>query len=396
MLMKRTYLQTHPWIKFDLEADKFSPQIWMLLGEATSKAKHIGGVPLAPEAARTLYEVFLAKGALATTAIEGNTLTEAQVYDQVQGKLRVPPSQEYLKQEVQNIIDACNGLVADLYKNGPEKITVEFCCRLNAQVLNKLDLGEDAGKPGEIRRHNVVVGSVYKGAPAEDCMYLLEEMCSRIEDVQYYGRERHHLAILTALFAHIYMALIHPFGDGNGRTARLLEYYILLRAGFPHPTGHLLSNHYNQTRAAYYRELDKISKTGGDARGFVLYALQGFVDGLVQQINHIRKEQFSVAWVNYVHERFRGMNSASDHRRRELVLCLGAREHPVRVSECMGLTSSLAREYAAKTPKTLTRDLNALSEMGLIARLPQRRVRARTDIVQAFIPWHHKDMEADD
>ncbi len=38
------------------------------------------------------------------------------------------------------------------------------------------------------------------------------------------------------------MAWIHPFGDGNGRTARLLEFLILARCGMvPLPAAHLLS-----------------------------------------------------------------------------------------------------------------------------------------------------------
>jgi len=42
--------------------------------------------------------------------------------------------------------------------------------------------------------------------------------------------------------------MIHPFGDSNGRTARLIEFYILLRAGLPDMVSHILSNHYNDTR----------------------------------------------------------------------------------------------------------------------------------------------------
>ncbi|MBW2661693.1 MAG: Fic family protein, partial [Deltaproteobacteria bacterium] len=37
---------------------------------------------------------------------------------------------------------------------------------------------------------------------------------------------------------------MHPFGDGNGRTARLLEFEALLSSGVPAPSSQLLSNHY--------------------------------------------------------------------------------------------------------------------------------------------------------
>ena len=56
------------------------------VGEAVSKIEHIAGVPLEPESARALHEVYLAKGALATTAIEGNTLSEEEVREHLKGR----------------------------------------------------------------------------------------------------------------------------------------------------------------------------------------------------------------------------------------------------------------------------------------------------------------------
>jgi Fic family protein len=387
MLANRTYLQTHPWITFDLATDKFAPYTWMLLGEASSKAQHIAGVPLAPEIAKKFHIVFLAKGARATTAIEGNTLTEVQVQAQVEGTLNLPPSQKYLQQEVQNIIDACNWLMSDLAENGVKKITPDFCCELNARVLKDLEL-EEGIAPGEIRRHSVVVGNVYRGAPPDDCMYLLERLCETLETTRAASEsDAHTMAILKALFAHVYMALIHPFGDGNGRTARLLEFYVMLEHGFASPTGHLLSNHYNLTRSQYYSELDRISKTNGETQSFVRYALQGFVDGLKEQIATLREEQMAVAWINYVHQQFQGKNAPADSRRRELVLQLGTDGRKVRVADVMGLSPRLAKEYAGKTEKTLNRDLNELVLMKLIKRHPGRLISANSETIRAFLPW---------
>lgn len=393
--MQRTYERTHPWITFDFWTDRYSARIWMLLGEAASKAMHIAGVPLAPEKAKQLYAIFLAKGAQATTAIEGNTLTEEQVVAQVEGRLRLPPSQTYLQQEVQNVLDGCNYVTQELDQQVRKRLDRKFICHLNTMILKDLEL-EEGVNAGVVRQHSVVVGNVYRGAPPEDCAYLLDVMCEKIEEVfsDSGDEDLHHNAIITALFSHVYLALIHPFGDGNGRTARLLELYILLRAGLPQPTAHLLSNHYNKTRSKYYLELDKISKYGGDIRSFVEYALRGFVDGLREQIGYIRSEQMNVTWINFVHEKFLGETSSSAHRRRELILQLSKNAAAVKVSEVMELTPRLAREYAGKTDKTLTRDINALEEMGLLRRLSGRRIRARTEQIKAFLPWRNDNHEA--
>src|SRR4030065_2907005 len=90
--------------------------------------------------------------------------------------------------------------------------------------------------------------------------------------------------IIKAVIAHLYFEWIHPFGDGNGRTGRLVEFQILVSSGVPPPAAPLLSNHYNLTRSAYYRELNLASRSGGDVIPFVCYAAEGFVDGLREQI----------------------------------------------------------------------------------------------------------------
>jgi hypothetical protein len=57
--------------------------------------------------AQGLHRLYLEKGALATTAIEGNTLTENEVLQHLEGTLKLPPSKEYPGQEIDNIVGAC-------------------------------------------------------------------------------------------------------------------------------------------------------------------------------------------------------------------------------------------------------------------------------------------------
>ena len=78
--MTRLYEESHPWLTFDLrQVNNMGPRPWMLMGEARSKCQHLAGAPLQPALAEALNQVTLIKGAQATTAIEGNTLTEQQV-----------------------------------------------------------------------------------------------------------------------------------------------------------------------------------------------------------------------------------------------------------------------------------------------------------------------------
>src|SRR6266545_2451285 len=116
---RRAYEDSHPWLTFQVNHRSAPASLWILLGEARSKIEHIQGAPLRPEVAKEMMAIWLAKGALATTAIEGNTLSEEQVRQYLEGELRLPPSQEYLRQEVGNIVEACNRIADGLEESGP-------------------------------------------------------------------------------------------------------------------------------------------------------------------------------------------------------------------------------------------------------------------------------------
>ena len=374
------YLETHPWITFELDLTKAPTRFWTLLGDACSKCEVISGIPLMPETAEELNRVSLEKGAQATTAIEGNTLTQEQVGLLARGELRLPPSKEYLGIEVKNILRGFNEMI-DL--DSLPALSAERVKYLNGVVLNGLNLDEGI-VAGEARTHEVGMAR-YRGAPARDCEHLLGRLCDWLNGMNLQlGHSKLALPVVKALIAHLYLAWIHPFGDGNGRVARLVEYQILLAAGVPDPATHLLSNHYNETRSEYYRRLDASSRAPNGVMDFLVYALQGFVDGLTDQVNTIKWRVREDMWTNYVHMRFRDSTSATDTRRRRLILDLSERDGSVWRRDIRLLTPRLAAAYAGKTDKTITRDLNALSEMGLITRT-RREIAANKEILDAFV-----------
>lgn len=382
----RTFEKTHPWLKFSADFRSAQPRFWMGLGECQSKCEHVAGVPLQPATAEELYKVYLVKGALATTAIEGNTLSEEQVRQHIEGKLELPKSREYLGQEIENIVTGCNFILKEVKAKKSLSMTTERIKELNRTVLDRLSL-DDEVVPGEVRRGSVGVAR-YRGAPAEDCEYLLERLCVWLNSDDFRPASGNEIAyaILKAVLSHLYLAWIHPFGDGNGRTARLLEFQILICSGVPAPAAHLLSNHYNQTRTEYYRQLDLASKTGGDIIPFVNYAIEGFLDGLRSQLRVIRDQQWSVAWENFVHEAFKEKNSPSDKRRRDLILDLSKQKDPVPLANLTQVSARIAAMYARKTGKTLSRDLSTLIRMKLLHKDEHGKYSARRELILAFLP----------
>ncbi len=385
----REYERTHPHISFSLDLRRATPSLWILLGEAKSKAQHVARTLLAPDRAHELMVVYLTKGALATTAIEGNTLSEDEARKVVEERSELPPSKEYLAQEIRNVIAAYNAIKSELLQDPSIEVSPERLDRYNVMILDGLQV-EDHVVPGEIRRTGVVVGNVYKAPDHGDCKYLLARLCDWLNGPDFEApasmpEYRAPLAILKAMVAHLYLAWIHPYGDGNGRTARLLELELLLTAGFPPPVTQLLSNHYNATRMEYYRQLKRAGESG-DVIDFLTYAARGFVDELTEQLDIVWRWQFEDRWEQYVHQQFGELRTETNRRRLRLTLELSKHHpNPVARAEIPVLDPRLARAYAQKTSKTLTRDLNAIRKMGLIERTP-RGYLARKDIIRGFQP----------
>jgi len=245
--------------------------------------------------------------------------------------------------------------------------------------------------PGEIRTYSVGV-MTYKGPPWKECEYLLNKLCDWLNGKDFDphgGLSQGHMAILKAIIAHLYIEWIHPFGDGNGRTGRLIEVQILLACGIPSPACQLLSNHYNLTRREYLMHLKAASESGGKVVPFIAYALEGFLEGLKDQLAYIRKLQMEVTWVNYVHDVFGGDNTKGAQRQKHILLDIFEKEDPIEVSEIDKLSPRVAKGYAGMHPRTSLRDIGTLEKKGLILR-DGKKIMANKSVIAQFLPVRAK------
>jgi Fic family protein len=169
-----------------------------------------------------------------------------------------------------------------------------------------------------------------------------------------------------------------------------MEVRFLLESGVPSPAGHLLSNFYNRTRPEYYRRLKEASMSPDGVVAFIAYAVNGFIEELRQQIKFVKRQQWAVSWENYVFEMFEGHHTVSDKRQRDLALALSKVKAPVHRSHIKLLSPEIAVQYAKKTNKTLSRDLNALVEKGLLVRTKDG-YRATVEKILAFLPTAKKE-----
>ncbi|MFA5098447.1 MAG: Fic family protein [Candidatus Margulisiibacteriota bacterium] len=356
--------ERYPWLTFSIDIRRLSFQTWIQLGECLSKCDHIERIPLTPGVSKEMHRVYLAKGVFATTSIEGNTLSEEDVRLRIDDKLKLPPSKEYLGQEVGNILKLCDEVSKDILNTGHFDLSIDKICFFNRIILDKVP-SPDCVTPGKIRHYPVVAGQ-YKGVDHQYIVELLDKLCIWINSNEFKFHNNNIInGIFKAIVAHLYMAWIHPFGDGNGRTARIIEFAILLHSGVPSPAAHLLSNHYNQTRSQYYNHLDLARE---NICSFIAYAVEGLRDGLKDQLEYIFSQVLKVSWESYIYEISRSLNHSENKRKRirNLILELSQSNHPVKREDLIILTPRIIDLYKNKSKMTLSRDINELKRLKLI------------------------------
>lgn len=356
-----------------------------LLGECHALVHALTDIPLLPEYRQRLLSVSLRKGAQATTAIEGNTLSEKEI-ERLQEGWSLPPSKEYLQIEVNNILSAFNALLSEI-------VTEDKVYIITPDLIKDFHrmIGKDLGKyfdaiPGRFRDDSRYIGPYL--APEHKYMpELVSKLCIWLGKEFHYNKGQDFAtAVVQAIVTHVYIEWIHPFGDGNGRTGRLLEFYILLRAGLPSIVSHILSNFYNLTRPEYYRQIDKARKKK-NLTEFIGYALQGFRDGLKENLNIIQENQFSIFWQHYIYETFADLKytkKGAFKRKRALMLQMPLNKE-FTVDEILELSPDIAKKYATYGRATVLRDLKELQELKLLRKVG-RNYTANTKILKAMMP----------
>jgi Fic family protein len=363
----------------------FTPKTLYQLGESEALVQAIANTPLKPENRQKLLLVSLIKGAQATTAIEGNTLSEEEI-EKLQEGWKLPPSKEYQEIEVKNIIDAFNALLQEVCIEGSSRLITPDLIKEFHQMISK-NLGDHLDAiPGRFREDNRVVGT-YRAPDYKYVPNLVEKLCQWIrKEFHYENDQNFHTSIVQAIVTHVYIEWIHPFGDGNGRTGRLLEFYVLLRAGLPSIVSHILSNFYNNTRPEYYRQLDNARKVK-KLTSFIEYAVEGFRDGLKENLKVIQESQFYIFWHNYIYESFADIKYTKREafkRKRDLMLTLPLNKTYL-ADDIVLINPTIAKKYGKVTKATILRDLKELLGMKLLVK-EGRKYRANSDVLRSLTP----------
>jgi Fic family protein len=233
--------------------------------------------------------------------------------------------------------------------------------------------------PGQYRAGPVVAGDYVPPRTAAEVTTLMRGFVDWLNT----GDSLYWHPIARAVAAHFYFISIHPFGDGNGRTARAIESYLLFQAHI-NPVGfYSLANFYYIHRARYIEMLDYTRfESGGDLTPFVRFAAQGLVSELEAVHDEVVGAATQIAFRDYCRSVLRAVRDREvAERLLEFVELLG--EDEVAVSEIRDGRHPAASALRGVSSRTVSRDLTLLEERGLIVR-EAGKVRARLEVMHGF------------
>jgi Fic family protein len=250
----------------------------------------------------------------------------------------------------------------------PDEVPVDgaLICAVHRGIVTDCD--DDHCPPGKIRwsDQNVSFGTPkHRGAiGGKECEDAFAQLAVEIQT-----HFTEHDPLIRALALHYHFAAIHPFLDGNGRTARALEALMLQRAGLRDSLFIAMSNYYYDEKKAYLDALAAVRANDNDLTPFLKFGLRGIALQSSRLTELIKSEVSRQIFRNLMHELFIRLENTRKRVivKRQLVLLERLLNTDGKV-EFLQLAESLRDTYATrKIPiRAIVRDINRLQALGAI------------------------------
>ncbi|MBQ9029390.1 Fic family protein [Candidatus Saccharibacteria bacterium] len=240
----------------------------------------IRGSRILPEAEASIHLRASVESVHSSTSIEGNPLDINEVRAVITSD-KILSKEEYAEIEVQNYKNALDYI--DTRRHGSPEITLEDILELHRIITARL---LDKTRSGKIRKNPVYIENqdheiIYTAISAEKVEGALRELLNWINTSEF----SIHPVIIAAII-HFRIAAIHPFSDGNGRTARALTSLFLALNQYDCNGALVLDSYYASDRKAYYAILQLLCgknysfATKSDLTPWLEYFTDGFLTSL--------------------------------------------------------------------------------------------------------------------
>jgi len=249
---------------------KYTGKIVKLLTQISGAREAILNSLLIPKWEITLRRDAIIHSSHSSTSIEGNRLSLEEVSALAQGRNITATHKD--KQEVLNYLKTLENI--DRLTNGTI-ITDKNILKIHKMLTQgTLENERDCGK---FRNRYVVVANrltrevIFRPPQNKDVPKLIKELADWINSAE----DKEIDPVIEAGLSHYEFVRIHPFIDGNGRTARVLASLILYLRGFDIKQFFCLDDYYDSNRPAYYKVLQTVDPKIIDTTKWLEYFVEG-------------------------------------------------------------------------------------------------------------------------
>ena len=197
---------------------------------------------------------------------------------------------------------------------------------------------------------------VYEGPPASDVMSMMDSYIRWTND----AKEIHPL--IQAALVHLYFVHVHPFDDGNGRSARALSNLLLMKQDYQFINFLAPSDYFDHHRNEYYRAIQNFEAHENDAAFFILYYLRALAEQLKNVQHEIQKEKK----VKHIRD-FLDAKVQAKLDKKQVKALQWMLEHPE------AMTTKKYCKIGQCSDETARKDFNRLIEAGLIEKIGRGR-----------------------
>lgn len=324
----------------------------------------IRDIPIPPSLQLRLDTLNIMRAVRGTTAIEGAQVSPEKVLQIIQSPAvdTLPAARRRDEQEVRNAQEVMF-YVANLLTEEPDcPVTQDLICRLH-ELITK-DIAYLHNTPGAYRSHAVSAGDYVPPQSGDDVRRLMDSFIDWFRTPP----AANWPPVVRALAAHFYLISIHPFGDGNGRTTRALESFLLYQARVNARGFYSLANYYYQHRSDYIWRLDnaRFNQEAG-LTPFIMFGLRSLVAELEDVHAQVIDEVRWIAFHDYAREMFlaNGMiGTKAGERILRLLMTLG--REPIRIAALRTGANQATAHYQKVSLRTVQQDIASLRDMGLV------------------------------
>ena len=229
-----------------------------------------------------------------------STFMESRIYSEIEGSLNVenvPTTRRRLKELIEEDapVEDINDVIIKNMKAGIDFVNEipefnrENLFKLYSILSRDCLTEENRLREGDFYRYDTVEISHYHGCPVSEIDTSMNSLFEYVYDVL--NRKNVYEMVLLPHICHYYVLYIHPYFDYNGRTARMVSYWVYLLSGyrgFPP----IVSEVINQTKKKYYQAIELSRDAHNDLTYFLMYLLRVSTDYVIcyRNLKHIEQE----------------------------------------------------------------------------------------------------------